>query len=119
MAGCAVPRALVRTMSVTAATMSGERWQYDSRIDRHYRIACRRTLFGLLRHCPCSSTRAAGAASCFTNYFALMSSESPSSRSATFVSSILADVVPSDGATSTVTVSLRPPPVANRDSTFV
>jgi hypothetical protein len=48
-----------------------------------------------------------------------MSSESPSSRRATFVSSIFAVVMPPGGSTSTLTVSFSPPPVANRESTFV
>ena len=47
------------------------------------------------------------------------SSSSPSSRSATLVSSTFWLEMPPSGAASTVTVSLRPLPLANFDNTFV
>lgn len=47
------------------------------------------------------------------------SSESPSSRSATLVSSTFDTVVPPGGSTSTETVSFKPPLVAKRERTFV
>ena len=48
-----------------------------------------------------------------------MSSESPSSRKATLVSSTFDTVVPPGGSTSTETMRFKPPLVAKRERTFV